>query len=90
VGTAMGSLEILLDEPHLFWTPEETIEWSKDYLKTHFPPGGGIHYTDMGYNLLGLIIEKVTDKPYHEVLHELIFKPLNMTHSYLSHLSYGT
>ncbi|WP_244835598.1 serine hydrolase domain-containing protein [Shouchella clausii] len=76
-----------LDQSSRFWTPEETIEWSKEHLLPRFPPGQGFHYTDTGYNLLGLIIESITSKPYADVLHEYIFTPLKMKHSYLAQFS---
>ena len=52
-------IDILLDEPSRFWTPQEVIQWSKEHLKSHFPPGKGFHYSDTGYHMLGLIIEKI-------------------------------
>ena len=79
--------ELLFQEPSRFWTPEETIEWTKQHLTLKFAPGKGCHYSNTGFNLLGMIIEKVTGKPYHEVLHEYIFEPLGMKHSYLCHYS---
>ncbi|GIP31841.1 serine hydrolase [Paenibacillus sp. J2TS4] len=82
-----GLLHQILDNPSRFWTPQETIQWSKKHLTPRFPPGKGVHYTDTGYNLLGLIIETITAKPYHEVLHDYIFNPLQMKHSYLSQYS---
>lgn len=80
-------MQEILEDPARFWSPEETIDWSKARLQPRFPPGKGVHYTDTGYNLLGLIIETITSKPYHEVLHEYIFNPLEMQHSYLSQYS---
>lgn len=80
-------MQDILEDPSRFWTAEETIQWSKQHLEPRFPPGKGIHYTDTGYNLLGLIIESITSKPYHEILHDYIFRPLQMRHSYLSHYS---
>lgn len=80
-------LNLVLDEPLRKWTPEETIQWSKKNMLPKFPPGKKCHYTDTGFNLLGLIIERVMEKPYHEVLHETIFQPLNMNATYLSHYS---
>lgn len=79
--------ELLFQEPSRFWTPEETIEWTKQHLTPKFAPGKGCHYSNTGFNLLGLIIEKVTGRAYHEVLHEYIFAPLGMKHSYLCHYS---
>ncbi len=80
-------LDIILDDPKRRWTGQETIEWTKHNLKARFKPGEKCHYTNTAYNLLGLIIENVTSKPYHEALHEYLFKPLNMKHTYLSHYS---
>lgn len=80
-------LELILDESSRKWTPEETIEWTKQNLSTKFPPGQKVHYTNTGFNLLGLIIEKVTSMNYHEALGKYIFQPLNMHQSYLSHFS---
>lgn len=77
-------LDIILEDQHRAWTAQETIEWTKKYYKSHFPVGKGIHYSNTGYNLLGLIIEKVTAKPYHQVLQEYLFDRLEMKHTYLS------
>lgn len=76
-------VDLILDEPSRSWTAKEGIIWAKQHLEPHSPPGKGFHYSDTGYHLLGLIIEKVTDKPYGEVLREYIFQPLEMKHSYL-------
>ena len=46
-----------------------------------FAPGKGYNYNNSGYFLLGLIIEKVTGKPYETVIREMIFDPLRMTNS---------
>jgi D-alanyl-D-alanine carboxypeptidase len=80
-------LQMLLDEPAREWTAQDTIEYSKKFLKPRFYPGKGCHYTNLGYNLLGLIIEKVTMMDYHEALHHFIFEPLEMENTYLSQYS---
>jgi D-alanyl-D-alanine carboxypeptidase len=83
-------LDLLLAEPSRYWTPQETILWTKQNLNPHFPPGEKCHYSNTGYNLLGLIIENILKKPYHEVLHEYIFQPMEMNHTYLSQYSKPT
>lgn len=80
-------LDMILDDPARRWTGEETIEWTKQNLKARFKPGEKCHYTNTAYNLLGLIIEKATSMPYHEALHEYLFRPLHMKNSYLSQYS---
>ncbi|MBO0933769.1 serine hydrolase [Fibrella aquatilis] len=42
-------------------------------------PGGKEHYTNSGYFLLGLVIEKVTGKPFEAVIREQFINPLHLT-----------
>lgn len=48
--------------------------------------GHEFRYTNLGYVLTGLIINKVTGKPWQDILEDKIFKPLGMnsTHAYVS------
>ncbi len=46
-----------------------------------FSPGEDYSYTNTGYVLLGVIIEKVTGKPYKQVLQDNILTPLGMLNS---------
>ena len=64
-------------------TPREAVLWGKENLKPVSVPGKKHFYTDTNYHLLGLIIENITGKKFHEVMHELIFKPLKMKYAYL-------
>jgi CubicO group peptidase (beta-lactamase class C family) len=56
----------------------------EDFVKTYcsgdlqFEPGTTFHYSNSGYFLLGAVIEKVTGKPYEEVLKERILDPVGM------------
>jgi D-alanyl-D-alanine carboxypeptidase len=76
--------DLLVVEPNRTWTPRTTIDWAKENMKSHFPPGEGFHYSDTGYHLLGFIIEKITGMPFPEVLRKNIFEPLDMKHSHFS------
>jgi len=75
--------EMLVEDPERFWKPEDTIAYTRDNQKVYSIPGKSFHYSDTGYNLLGKIIEKITDKSLHENLHTEIFDPLGMVNSYL-------
>lgn len=44
-----------------------------------FQPGESWKYSNTGFNLLGYIIENVTDKKYWDFMNERIFGPLEMT-----------
>jgi CubicO group peptidase (beta-lactamase class C family) len=46
-----------------------------------FEPGTKWNYSNSGYSLLGYIIQKVTKKPYEQVVRERILRPLGMVNS---------
>jgi D-alanyl-D-alanine carboxypeptidase len=52
-------------------------------MKPVAEPGRKHHYTDTNYYLLGFIVERVTGKPFHEAVHEMIFDPLGMRHAWM-------
>jgi CubicO group peptidase (beta-lactamase class C family) len=59
---------------------EKVVNHFKD-KPVDFPPGKQYGYNNSGYFLLGLVIEKITGKPYETIVRETIFTPLGMTQS---------
>lgn len=57
--------------------PDEMLALWKD-RPLDFTPGEVFKYSNSGYYLLGLVIEKVSGKPYGEFLREAFFEPLGM------------
>ncbi len=47
-------------------------------LELEFEPGARSSYSNLGFNLLGAIVQNVTNQPYEQVLHERILRPLGM------------
>jgi D-alanyl-D-alanine carboxypeptidase len=47
-----------------------------------FPPGGGWHYSNTNYILLGLIAERVTDQPAAQLMRDMISAPLGLTNTH--------
>ena len=46
---------------------------------TDFPPGSQMRYSNTGYAMLAMIVEKVSGRPFGQFLRERIFAPLGMT-----------
>jgi CubicO group peptidase (beta-lactamase class C family) len=46
-----------------------------------FTPGSKFQYSNSGYTLLGLIVEVVSQRPFHEFMASDVFRPLGMTDS---------
>lgn len=63
--------------------PFSVADFVKKYASNdlEFEPGTKFNYSNSGYFLLGAIIEKVTGKPFDQVLRENIFDPLGMKNS---------
>jgi D-alanyl-D-alanine carboxypeptidase len=74
--------ELIMADLQKRWTPEETVEFVKQNCEPHFAPGDGWRYSDTGYNLLGLIIERVTGRELHVVYRDLLLDPLGMNRTY--------
>lgn len=50
-----------------------------------FAPGQNYHYSDTGYIILGLVIEKLTGGTLHEAYRKRLFDPLGLKHTYLEY-----
>ena len=73
--------------PELVWQQAKTDRTSAEMLdlmkaassKLIFEPGTDYRYSNTGFVLLGLVAERAAGQPYHEVLRDRLFKPLNLT-----------
>ncbi|WP_406529387.1 serine hydrolase domain-containing protein [Streptomyces sp. I8-5] len=52
--------------------------WSLRETEATSPPGTWFHYSNVGYKALGLVLEAVHERPYHQILRELLLAPLGM------------
>ncbi len=77
-------LKKMTNDPALEMTVREALEWGKANQKPVARPGQKHVYNDTNYYLLGLIIETITKKPFHEAVHEMILEPLGMDNSYIN------
>lgn len=71
-----------LSRPDQKWTPQMLLEFTRSNQTAAGAPDG-FSYSDTGYILLGMIIERVYDAPFHTVLRRLIFDKAGMDGSYL-------
>ncbi|MDT0345321.1 serine hydrolase domain-containing protein [Streptomyces litchfieldiae] len=65
------------------YTPEQIVEQAMRH-RPDFPPGTGWSYSNTGYVLLDMIVEKITGRPWHQEIEDRILKPLGMDRTYLA------
>ena len=80
-------LKKMIKDPNLKMTVRDALEWGKENQKPVAKPGQRHFYTDTNYYLLGLIIESITQKPFHKVMDEMIFEPLGMENAFINGFS---
>lgn len=84
----------LFTEGDRAFTLDDVVRMVREDLTPKFPPAvpdaktglhlkARAHYSDTNYQLLGAIIESVTERPLHAVFEEFFFRPLNLTQTYL-------
>lgn len=60
-------------EQRLFLTQQVTA------LAPRFAPGSGYEYSNAGFSMAGAMLEKVTNKPWEQLMHEYFYGRLGMT-----------
>lgn len=60
---------------------EDVLKILETHDRTYFAPGTSYRYSNSGYALLALIVERVSGKTFATFLRERIFQPLQMTNT---------
>lgn len=76
------------------WKEEKRVPGNDEILrflretkaKPYFAPGEGLHYSNTGYNLLALLVERLSGVPYEEFLQKKIFEPAGMSSTRCCHI----
>lgn len=72
--------KILREQPMKVWTPAERMAFVLDKAAP-FAAGAGWEYSDTNYIVLGMIIERLTGRPYYEELGRRLLAPLGLRHT---------
>ena len=62
-------------------THDDVIDILSRQRALNYPPGDKYSYTNSGFNLLAIIVSRVSGKPFATFSRERIFQPLGMTHT---------
>ncbi len=74
---------MLRTDPQHRWTTREQLQWLVDSLAPVGPPGAQFRYSDDGYVLLGLIVERFSGQPLGPAVRSLVrFDKLGLRHTW--------
>lgn len=77
----------LRTDPQHHWTPREQLQWLVDSLAPVGPPGAQFRYSDDGYVLLGMIVERQSGQPLGPAVRSLVrFDKLGLRHTWWERL----
>ena len=76
------------------WKEEKRVPGNDEILrflcetkaKPYFAPGEGLHYSNTGYNLLALLVERLSGVPFEAFLQKNIFEPAGMASTRCCHI----
>ena len=95
--THTGGVPDYFDDADWFikiWKEEKRVPGNGEILrflceteaKAYFAPGEGLEYSNTGYNLLALLVERLSGVPYEEFLQKNIFEPAGMSSTRCCHI----
>jgi D-alanyl-D-alanine carboxypeptidase len=71
------------------WSLDDVVGWVREDHSPHFPPQDltasrqRARYSDTGFQLLIAVVEAAAGRSFADLLHERIFEPVGMDHSWL-------
>jgi CubicO group peptidase (beta-lactamase class C family) len=76
------------------WKEEQHVPGNDEILrflcestvKAQFAPGEKFSYSNTGYNLLALLVERLSGVPFEDFLQKNVFEPAGMTHTRCCHI----
>lgn len=75
--------DVMPDSTTIPLTDNDVLRMMTQQDHTYFPSGTQYRYSNSGYVLLGLIVEKASGMSFADFLQKNIFKPLHMDHTVL-------
>lgn len=81
-GRANAFLQEFTAEPGRRWQAEELVGHAG---RLRAKKRGRFHYSDTNYVLLGMIVERLSGRPLHDVLRRRIFEPAGMGSTWMSY-----
>jgi len=80
-----GALDVhahITAHPEQAWSRADLLTYAADHWAPYAPPGESFLYSDLNYDLAGLVIEGATGAPWHASVRARVLNPLGMRHTW--------
>lgn len=74
--------ELMVGEPERTWNREQLIDYAATHYEPFAEPGERFLYSDLNWDLLGLVFESATNQPFHKTVRDRVLNPLGMTQTW--------
>lgn len=71
-GTDLGWMARVAASPQRAWQPRDLVDYALSHGQPYADPGLEFHYSDTGYVLLAMILERVTEQPLANAYRQLL------------------
>lgn len=79
---APGIAELMVTHPERAWDRASVLAYTAEHFEPYGAPGSTFLYSDLNYDLLGLVLEGVTGSPWHLAVRSRVLEPLGLADTY--------
>jgi len=77
---------LMKTSPERAWTRDAVLAYARAHFDPAGAPGAQFFYSDLNYDLLGLVLEAAGQAPWHEVVRRQVLAPLALVHTWYYNL----
>ncbi len=70
-----------MNNPYKNYDEEKLRSYMREDMELEQPPDSAYNYSNVGAGILGYVLTQIADKPYEQLLQEMVFKPYGMERS---------
>ena len=71
-------LELVVEQPDKLWTRQELLDYTIAHYDPVGRPGEQFLYSDVNYDVMGMVLEAATQKSYEQVVRDEVLDPLGL------------
>jgi CubicO group peptidase (beta-lactamase class C family) len=79
-------VQLMKDAPERAWTRDDLFAYARAHFDPAGAPGAQFLYSDLNYDLLGLVLERADQAPWNQVVRRRVLAPLALSHTWYYNL----